>query len=196
MNIVPSWDLKGHKLLLYINNVLSFCFLFCIFVSSLEQSSGWAIVITLFPSLSIIRHQQLFVNTLEATVFTKSWWNFLRMFAPVNLGQVRYWVTWGQKLGHQVRSKDNIVNTLEVTFFKQSSWIMLKMFVLMISRSSSKLGHWGSKIRSKENLEHFWSKSSSILLEMFVLMISRSSLKLGHLGSKSRSPGQINRKPY
>ena len=32
--------------------------------------------------------------------------------------------------------------------FKQSSWILLKMFVLVISRSSSKLGHLGSKTRS------------------------------------------------
>ena len=28
-----------------------------------------------------------------------------------NRGQVWNWVTWGQKLGHQVKSKENIVNT-------------------------------------------------------------------------------------
>ena len=42
---------------------------------------------------------------------------------------------------------ENIVNNLEVLFFKQSLWILLKMFVL-ISRSSSKLGHMESKTRS------------------------------------------------
>ena len=64
------------------------------------------------------------------------------------------------------------------------------MFVLMISRSSSKLGHQGSKIghqaKSKENLVNtlevtFFKKSSSVLLKMNVLMISRSSSKLGLL---------------
>ena len=57
------------------------------------------------------------------------------------------WVTWVQKLGHWVKSAENLVNTLAVTFLKQSS-IWLKMFVLMISRSSSKLEHLGSKTRS------------------------------------------------
>ena len=45
--------------------------------------------------------------------------------------QVRNWVTWGQKLGRQVKSKENIVK--EFPFFKQSSWILLKMFVLPAS---------------------------------------------------------------
>ena len=39
----------------------------------------------------------------------------------LNLGQVRNWVTWGQKLGHRARSAENLVNTLAVTFLKQSS---------------------------------------------------------------------------
>ena len=64
------------------------------------------------------------------------------------LGQVRNWVTWGQKLGHLARSAENLVNTLAVTFLKQSSWILLKMFVLMIYRLSSKLGHLELKTRS------------------------------------------------
>ena len=109
------------------------------------------------------------------------------------LGQVRNWVTWCQKLGHLARSAENLVNTLVVTFFNQSSWILLNMFVLMISRSSLKLGHLGSKTghlaRSAENLVNtlvvtFFNQSSWILLNMFVLMISRSSLKLGHWGQK------------
>ena len=32
----------------------------------------------------------------------------------LNLGQVQNWVTWGQKLGHLVRSAENPVNTLAV----------------------------------------------------------------------------------
>ena len=55
---------------------------------------------------------------------------------------------WGHILGHLAKSAENLVNTLAVTFLKQSSWIWLKMFVLMISRSSSKLEHLGSKTRS------------------------------------------------
>ena len=27
------------------------------------------------------------------------------------------WITWGEKLGHQTKSKENLVNTLEVTFY-------------------------------------------------------------------------------
>ena len=62
------------------------------------------------------------------------------------------------------------------------------MFVLMISRSSLKLGYLGQKLvhlaKSAENLVNtlvvtFFKQSSWILLNMFVLMISRSSLKLG-----------------
>ena len=64
------------------------------------------------------------------------------------------------------------------------------MFVFMISRSSSKLGHLGSKPRSAGQISRkpcytlavtFFKQSSWILLKMFVLMISRSSSKLGHL---------------
>ena len=72
-----------------------------------------------------------------------SWWF---------LGQVRNWVTWGQKLGHLAKSAENLVITLVVTFFKQSSWISLKMLVLMIFRSSLKLGHLGSKTRSPSQI--------------------------------------------
>ena len=34
------------------------------------------------------------------------------------LDQVWNSVTWGQKLGHQAKSKENLVNTLVVTFFE------------------------------------------------------------------------------
>ena len=90
-----------------------------------------------------------------------------------------------QKLGYQVKSKENLVNTLEVTFWKQLLWILLKMFVLMISRSGLKLGQLGSKTRSPgqskgkpcNTLEVTFLKCSSwILLKTFVLMISRWSL--------------------
>ena len=91
-----------------------------------------------------------------------SWWY---------LGQVRNWVTWSQKLGHWTKSAENLVNTRAVTFFKQSSWILLKMFVLMISRSSLKLGHSFDPILMK--------------LKMFASIKSRSSLILGYLGSKT-----------
>ena len=32
------------------------------------------------------------------------------------LGQDQNWVTWGQKLGHQAKSKENFVNTPDVIF--------------------------------------------------------------------------------
>ena len=51
----------------------------------------------------------------------------------------------GQKLGHRIKSAENIVNTLAVTFLKQSSWILLKIIVLIISRSSLKLDREGQK---------------------------------------------------
>ena len=51
------------------------------------------------------------------------------------------------------------------------------MFVLLISRSSLKLGHLGSKTRS----------SGQNLLKMFGLMISRSGLKLGHVAKSAEN---------
>ena len=77
-------------------------------------------------------------NHHESCSTCLSWWF---------LGQVWNCVTWGQKLSHLAKSAENLVNTLAVAFLKQSSWILLKMFVLMISRSSLKLGHIGSKTR-------------------------------------------------
>ena len=141
------------------------------------------------------------VNTLFKAVIMNycskclSWWV---------LGQVRNWVTWGKKLGHKTKSKENLVNTLAVTFLKHSPWIFLKIFVLMSSRSSLKLVTWGQKlghlVKPAENLVNtlavtFLKQSSWILLKMFVSMISRSRLQLGYIGSKTRSPGQISGKP-
>ena len=77
-------------------------------------------------------------NHHESCSTCLSWWF---------LGQVWNGVTWGKKLGHLAKSAENLVNTLPATFLKQSSWILLKLFVLMISRSSLKLGHMGSKTR-------------------------------------------------
>jgi nicotinamide riboside kinase len=96
------------------------------------------------------------------------------------------------------------VNTLETTFQTQSSWNFVRMIVLMMSRSSSNLGHVGFKSRSlgqiTKNLVNtlettFLNQSSWNFVRMIVLMKSRSSLNLGHVGSKSRSLGQISQKP-
>ena len=81
----------------------------------------------------------------------------------------------GKKQGHQAKSAENFVNTLAVTFFKQSSWILLKMFVLMISRSSLKLSHMGSKTRSPGQISRKLCWHSLI--------------------SETRSPGRIKGKP-
>ena len=94
------------------------------------------------------RSAENLVNTLVVTFLKQSSWILLKCLSWWFLGQVRNWVTWHQKLGHRAKSAENLVNTLAVTFFKQSSWLLLKMFVLMISRSSSKLGHLESKTRS------------------------------------------------
>ena len=46
-----------------------------------------------------------------------------------------------------------LVNTLEATIFNGFSWKLVSMCVLMISRSSSNLGHVGSKTRSLVQLK-------------------------------------------
>ena len=75
---------------------------------------------------------------------------------------------------------------------------------MIISRSSLKLGHLGSKTRSlcqtKKNLVYTLEntvliQSSGNFIRMLIIIISRSSSKLGHLGSKTRSLGQILEKP-
>ena len=107
-------------------------------------------------------------------------------------------MTWGKKLGHWAKSKEELVNCPEVTFLKQSSWILLKMFVLMISRSSLKLSHLGSKSRSPDQIKgnlvntpevtFFKKNHHEYCSKCSVLMISRSSSKLGHLESETPVP--------
>ena len=58
------------------------------------------------------------VSTLEVTFFKKSSRILLKIFVLMILGQIRNWVTWGQKPGHQAKSKENLVNTQEVTVMK------------------------------------------------------------------------------
>ena len=78
------------------------------------------------------------------------------------------------------------------------------MFVLMISRSSLKLGHMGSKTRSPGQIRGKSFHSSGLIFEAVIMNLAqnvcrddfRSNSKLGHLGSKTRSLGQISRKPY
>ena len=73
----------------------------------------------------------------------------------------------------------------------------------MISRSGLKLGHLGSKSRSPDQIESFFTPrghSFEVIIinraKIFVLMISRSNSKLGYLiGVKKWSPGQSNGKP-
>ena len=59
------------------------------------------------------------VYTLEVTCFKQSPRNLLRLFILMSLGQIWNLVSWGQKLGHQTKSKEKLVNTPEVTLLKQ-----------------------------------------------------------------------------
>ena len=77
------------------------------------------------------------------------------------------------------------------------------MLMIIISRSSLKLGHVGSKTRSLGQIlekpcvhprgHSFDSKLTNY--QNVKIIISRSSSKLGHVGSKIRSLGQILEKP-
>ena len=92
------------------------------------------------------------VYSLEVTVLNWSSLNLVRMFVSMIsrpssiLGHV------GSKMRSIGQIKENfkkpLVYTLEVTFMIQSSWNLVTMFVLMMSRSSLILGHFGSKMRS------------------------------------------------
>ena len=73
------------------------------------------------------------------------------------------------------------------------------MLIIIISRSSSKLGYVRSKTRSLdqilENLcvhsgVHSFVSNVMTFVRMLIIIISRSSLKLGHVGSKTRLQGQ------
>ena len=74
------------------------------------------------------------------------------------------------------------------------------MFVLMISRSSSKLGHLGSKTRSPGKICGKPYHSRGHMFEAVIMNLAqnvclddfKSSSKLDHLGSKTRSSGQIS----
>ena len=75
------------------------------------------------------------------------------------------------------------------------------MSIIIISRSSSKLGHIGSKTRSlgqiiEKNLVYTLEgtvviQSSGNFLRMLILIMSRAGSKLGHVRSTTRLLGQI-----
>ena len=78
------------------------------------------------------------------------------------------------------------------------------MLIIIISRSSSKLGHLGSKTRSLGQIlekpcvhsrGHSFDHKFMKVCQNVIIIISRSSLKLGHVGSKTRSLGQILKNP-
>ena len=54
----------------------------------------------------------------------------------------------GQKLGHSVKSFENLVYAVAETFLVQLSWNLVRKFVVMKSGMSSKMGHVRSKTRS------------------------------------------------
>ena len=58
------------------------------------------------------------IYTPAVTVLKQSSWILLKMFVLMILGQIRNWITWGQKLGHRAKSEEDLVNTPEVIFFK------------------------------------------------------------------------------
>ena len=86
-----------------------------------------------------------------------------------------------------------------------SSRNFIRMLMIIISRSSSKQGHVGSKTRSVGQLfekacvhskrHSFNPKFIKLYQNVNDHYIYRSSLKLGHVGSKTRSLGQILEKP-
>ena len=78
------------------------------------------------------------------------------------------------------------------------------MLIIIISRSSSKLGHVGSKTRSLGQIlekpcvhsrGHSFDHKFMKVCQNVNILISWSSSKLGHIGSKTRSLGQILKKP-
>ena len=94
--------------------------------------------------------------------------------------------------------------TLEGTVLIRSSRNFIRMLMIIISRSSLKLGHVGLKTRSQGQIIEkpcVHSKRHSFDLKfmkfgrLLIIIISRSSLKLGHVRSKTRSLSQILEKP-
>ena len=77
------------------------------------------------------------------------------------------------------------------------------MLILIMSRSSLKLGHVGSKTRSLGQIiekpcvhsrGHSLDPNFMTLYQNYSAHKSKSSSKLGHVGSKTRSLGQIMKK--
>ena len=77
------------------------------------------------------------------------------------------------------------------------------MLIIITSRSSSKLGHVGSKTRSLGQIlekpcvhsrGHSFDHKFMKVCQNVIIIISRLNLKLGHVGSKTRSLGQILKK--
>ena len=67
--------------------------------------------------------------------------------------------------------------------FKQSSWILHKMFVLMISMSSSKLGHLGSKTRSPGQISgKTCNHSSGHIFQAIIMNLAQNVCLDGYLG--------------
>ena len=82
----------------------------------------------------------------------------------------------------------------------QSSRNFVRMLILIMSRSSSKLGHVGLKTRLLGQIleKLLYTLECTVLIQsslnffrMLMIIIYRSSLKLGHVGSKTGSLGQI-----
>ena len=101
--------------------------------------------------------------------------------------------------------------TLEGTVLIQSSRNFIRMLMIIIFRSSLKLGHVGSKTRSLGQIlekpcvhskRHSFHPKFMKLCQnvnhhnrLLIIIISRSSLKLGQVGSKIRLLDEIVEKP-
>ena len=92
---------------------------------------------------------------------------------------------------------------LEGKVLIQFSCNFVRMIILIKSRSSSKLGHVGSKTRSPNLRKTLCTVVGTVLIQsslnfvrMFIFIKSTSRWKLGHVGSKTRSQGQIIEKPF
>ena len=95
--------------------------------------------------------------------------------------------------------------TLEGTVLIQSSRNIIRMLMIIIPRSSSTLGHVGSKTRSLGQILEkpcvhsrgtVLIQSSRNIIRMLMIIIPWSSSTLGYVGSKTRSLGQILEKPF
>ena len=82
----------------------------------------------------------------------------------------------------------------------QNSGNFIRMLILIICRSSLKLGHVRLKTRSlgqilEKTFVHSRVHSFVLMVinfvRMLIIIVSRSSSKLGHVGSNIRSPSQI-----